>query len=139
MKKLKTTIEYDQFSLLLSPSRHKCRFLDYELMLTEWSGSLGQGFDDGISKVEAQCEVFAERICQATVYANTHSMASGMKLTLISPLWILQQYFIDKKDQQRSLWCQCALQAIPPRNVGFSSLLTKLSIQEYQALGGDMR
>ncbi|KAJ5625654.1 hypothetical protein N7510_001963 [Penicillium lagena] len=136
MRTLKTTIEYTQDSRPSSPAQHECLCLDRESMLTEWSGSLGQGMDTELSKVEECTEVFAERICQAIVYADMYTHASAMKLILICPLWNLQQYFINKKDRQRSLWCQCALQSIPG---GIGSVLSKLSVQQYQAISGGAR
>lgn len=100
-------------------------------MLTEWSGTLER--DTEVARVEEVIEIFAERLCQAFVYVY---YASAVNLITICPQWDLQQYFINKKDLQRSLWCQCALQAIPPGKVGFSSVLVKLSVPQYKAISG---
>lgn len=135
MRKLKTTIGYSVDSVSPSLLQHRCPSVEKELNLINWSGSWGQGLDAEISRVEKYSEVFAERICQSLVYADKHTGASAMTLILISPLWMLQQYYLNKKDQRRSLWCQCALQAIPPQRMGFSSLLMRLSTTQYQALG----
>lgn len=135
MRLVNTTIEVAQDSRSSYPPRYNCPLLGHESTLTDWSGSSDQGVSGEISRVDARSEVFAKRICQSLVYADKHTNASAMKLILINPLWILQQYFFTKKDYRRSLWCRCALQAIPPQKVGFGSLLTKLSIQQYQALG----
>lgn len=111
-------------------ARAGCTSLEHERDLTLWPCSPAHDTKTAIEEVEAMATIFASRICQIMAFCDTYPYGSAIKLVVLSPLWIVQQFF-DKRSEERTRWCKEVLSCFPSRNVEFGRFPSELSFKEY--------